>query len=154
MVLKEYPEAKVCSRTTSFGGARNFPRSLVLSVPNTVGYPVQTCCCLLLHFLPSDAESLPSASIRGRWSQPQIRASALCCPGEIRKTIGVAQTVQRSWESQGQSFSVRYPCIRFWLASWPQAFHFVWPDWSSCLLTAPVKGSVNAISLSLDFTSR
>lgn len=38
---------------------------LVLSTPNTLGYPVQTCRCLVLPFLLSDAESLHSAFIVG-----------------------------------------------------------------------------------------
>lgn len=36
-----------------------------LSRDNTLGYPAQTCRCLLLPSLPSDAESVHSAGIWG-----------------------------------------------------------------------------------------
>lgn len=63
---------------------------LVLSAPNTLGYPVQTCRCLVLPFLLSDAGSLHSACIGGEGGDPNISP----CEGLGNSAISLSLTLQ------------------------------------------------------------
>lgn len=62
---------------------------LVLSVPNTLGYPVQTCRCLVLPFLLSDAGSF-ILLVLGGGGDPHISP----CEGLGNSAISLSLTLQ------------------------------------------------------------